>query len=191
MPRGRKKVVNDQSSHMEDLLSSWRRERPDLDLTDFLLGIVVMRIGRLLEQNFNRSCRTDFNVSGPDMRVLFALRRAGPPFARRPTDLFRALLVTSGAMTKQIDRLEQLGLVKRLPDPDYGGGFLIRLTRAGQGVADRATDDLARDSLLAEALRTFSGPEREEIAILLMRLLKETETVFHETSPRSPASGAD
>lgn len=183
MPRGRKKVVNSQSNHTEDLLSSWRRERSDLDLTEFLLGIVVMRIGRLIEQSFNRSCRTDFDISGPDMRVLFALRRAGPPFARRPTDLFRALLVTSGAMTKQIDRLEQLGLVKRLPDPDYGGGFLIRLTKAGQAVADRATDDLARDSLLGQALAHFSGPEREEIAILLMRLLKETEARSSSSGP--------
>lgn len=185
MPRGRKKVVSASISHTEDLLQSWRRERPDLDLTEFLLGIVVMRIGRLLEQNFNRSCRTDFDISGPDMRVLFALRRAGPPFTRRPTDLFRALLVTSGAMTKQIDRLEEAGLVKRLPDPDYGGGFLIRLTKGGQAVADRATDDLAKESLLGKALAEFSQAERESIEAVLMRMLKTTEANFEASSAAS------
>lgn len=190
MARGRKKVMNDQSGHTEDLLLSWRRERPDLDLTEFILGIVMMRIGRLLEQNFNRSCRTDFDISAPDMRVLFALRRAGPPFARRPTDLFRSLLVTSGAMTKQIDRLEELGLVKRLPDPDYGGGFLIRLTKTGQAVADRATNDLAEDSLLKRGLATFSDSEREEISVLMMRLLKETEAAFQDISTRSRSPGS-
>lgn len=181
-------MVTIHTSHTEDLLSSWRRERPDLDLTEFLIGIAVMRIGRLLEQNFNRNCRTDFDISGPDMRVLFALRRAGPPFARRPTDLFRALLVTSGAMTKQIDRLEHLGLVKRLPDPDYGGGFLIRLTKAGQAVADRATDDLARNSLLSRALRICSEPELQELEHQLMRMLKETEAAFNELTPQPRSS---
>lgn len=187
MPRGRRNVAEASVNHTEDLLLSWRRERPDLDMTEFLLGIAVMRIGRLLEQNFNRNCRLDFSISGPDMRVLFALRRAGPPFTRRPTDLFRALLVTSGAMTKQIDRLEDAGLVKRLPDPDYGGGFLIRLTKGGRAVADRATEDLATESLLGKALVNFSQAERNAIESLLMRLLEETENNFKAVTEGAPA----
>lgn len=173
-----------ENNFSQDLISSWQRERPDLDLTEFLLGVVVMRIGRLLEQNFNRSCRADFGISGADMRVLFALRRAGPPFTRRPTDLFRALLVTSGAMTKQIDRLEACGLVKRLPDPDYAAGYLIRLTKAGQAVADRATNDLAHHSLLGDALKAFTSPEREAIERHLMKLLDETDSAL--SAPSAP-----
>lgn len=183
MPRGRRKVNLDGVNHVEnllssDLFSSWHHARPDLNLKDFLLGIGVMRMGRLLEQDFGRRCRADFGISAADMRVLFALRRAGPPFARRPTDLFRALLVTSGAMTKQIDRLEEFGLVKRLPDPDYAGGFLIRLTRTGQAVADRATEDLAEKSLLGDALKALDACENETIEHLLTKLLQETERTF-------------
>lgn len=186
MPRGRKKLTDGRTDtenlRSSDLFSSWRSARPDLDLTEFLLGVVMMRMGRLLEQDFSRRCRADFGISGADMRVLFALRRAGPPFARRPTDLFRALLVTSGAMTKQIDRLEEFGLVKRLPDPDYAGGFLIRLTRAGQAVADRATDDLAKKSLLGDALKAFDAGENEAIERLMTKLLQETEGAFNRAA---------
>lgn len=184
MPRGRKKVESPITDHTEDLLASWTRERPDLDLTEFLLGIAIMRTGRLLDQNFSRSCRADFGISGADMRVLFALRRAGPPFARRPTDLFRALLVTSGAMTKQIDRLEELALVKRLPDPDYGGGYLIRLTKAGQAVADKATDDLAKHSLLCEALKHISAEERQAFTEMMVSVLRHTDQAFNAASER-------
>ena len=66
--------------------------------------------------------------------VLAMLRRSGAPYAMRPTDLFEALLVTSGAVTKQVDRLQRRRLVKRLPDPEHGGGFRVQLTeRAVQG----------------------------------------------------------
>ncbi|HKR92748.1 MarR family winged helix-turn-helix transcriptional regulator [Novosphingobium sp.] len=178
MPRGRKKIVRCSDDGTDELLSSWRRERPDLDLTVFLTGIVAMRIGRLVDQSFSRQCRKGYDISAPDMRVLFALRRAGPPFTRRPTDLFRALFVTSGAITKQVDRLEERALVKRLPDPDYGGGFLVKLTPAGQAVVDRAAEDLAVNSLLCNALEKFSAIERKEIEQQLTLLLRETERAF-------------
>src|SRR5690606_34252964 len=96
-------------SHVQDIAESWRRERPDLDLQDFLLAIFAMRLGRKVDDKYDRMCRERWKISGADMRVLFALRRAGKPYARRPTDLFRALLVTSGAITKQVDRLIDLG----------------------------------------------------------------------------------
>ena len=60
-------------------------------------------------------------TSGADMRVLFALRRAGKPYAWRPTDLFRAHLVTSGAITKQVGRLTSLGFVERTDETGYAG----------------------------------------------------------------------
>src|SRR5260221_6575890 len=79
-------------------------------------------------------CQARFGMSARDMRVLLALRRGGPPYALRPTDLFESLLVTSGAVTKQVDRLERRRLVKRLPDPEHGGGVLVQVP--ARGVAD-------------------------------------------------------
>jgi hypothetical protein len=107
-------------SHIQDIIESWKRERPDLDLSDFLLAIYVMRLGRVVDDVYDRMSRKRLGISGADMRVLFALRRAGKPCARRPTDLFRALLVTSGAMTKQVDRLSDFGFVERLDDLPKG-----------------------------------------------------------------------
>ena len=164
-----------QSGGVKGLLSSWLAQRPDLDLNEFLLGIVLNRIGRMLEASFDRMCRTKFGVSGPDMRVLFALRRHGAPYALRPTDLFRALLVTSGAITKQVDRLKALGLVERLPDPEYAGGFQVHLTSAGLEVADRATEELVNDSLLGNALRSVPQGMLRQGEAFLYRLLEALE----------------
>src|SRR5260221_10677469 len=87
-------------SFIELITVQWQRERSDLDLSNFLLAIYLMRLGTLIGRDFDQRCRKSYRISGSDMRVLFALRRGGPPYVKRPTDLFQALLVTSGAMTK-------------------------------------------------------------------------------------------
>ena len=103
--------------HARDIAESWAKERPDLDPVDYLLPIYMVRLGRIVERDGDQMWKKTFGISSPEMRVLLALRRAGGDFSRRPTDLFRALLVTSGAITKIVDRLSADGLVKRRPDP--------------------------------------------------------------------------
>ena len=162
------------------LLASWLTERSDLDLTQFLLSIVVQRSGRILEASFDRMCRVNFDISGQDMRVLFALRRNGVSNGLRSSHLFRALLVTSGAITKQVDRLQAKGLVARLPDRGERSSFKVFLTVAGVKVADKATEMQASNSLLASALASFTPEEQSSGASFLHRLLESLESEFAE-----------
>jgi DNA-binding MarR family transcriptional regulator len=148
-------------SHIDEITKDWKRERPDLDLGKFFLAIYMQRLGRMIEQNFERMCQTRLKMRASDVRVLLALRRAGPPFSRRPTDLFRAVLVTSGAITKQVDRLEKKKLVKRLPDPEYGGGFLVQLTDRGRKLVDEVVAIVASGSMIEPALSALSAQERD------------------------------
>lgn len=163
------------TSHIEDLLLSWEAARPDLDLREFLQGIALMRLGRILDLSFDRMCRRDHDISGADMRVLFALRRAGAPFERRPTDLFKALLVASGTITRQIDRLVEKNYAVRKPDASHGGGFLISLTPEGKGAADYATNFLATKSLLLKGSAGMSPELRAAGEKYVFTLLKELE----------------
>jgi DNA-binding MarR family transcriptional regulator len=156
----RRKIEPLHSHHMKEVEESWRRERPDLDLADFLLTIYLIRIGRMLDDSYDRMCQRTYGISGADMRVLFALRRAGIPYARRPTELFRALLVTSGAMTKQVDRLSAANLVERRRHPGPSAGVLIWLTKRGLKVADEAAESIAERSLTREATNSMTAEER-------------------------------
>jgi len=54
-----------------------------------------------------------YGVSFGEYLVLAALRRAGPPYRMNPTSLFNAVILSSGAMTNRLDRLESAGLVER------------------------------------------------------------------------------
>jgi DNA-binding MarR family transcriptional regulator len=116
-------------------LEQWRRERPDLDLAGFLIGVQIGRLGLLYNRISEKNAAT-YGVGAGEMRVLTALRRQGAPYELRPTDLFRMLGVTSGTMTYRIDKLVERGLVVRAPDPRDGRGAVVRLTAAGLQRAD-------------------------------------------------------
>jgi DNA-binding MarR family transcriptional regulator len=160
----------------------WKREREDLDLDDFLLAIYLMRLGTLVDRAYDRYCRKKYAIGGGDMRVLLALRRSGPPYVKRPTDLFRNLLVTSGAITKKVDRLVAAGFVERLPDPGHNGGFLVHLTRKGLHAVEEAVVHLAEESVLKPATQRFTPEERQRGIDFTLRLLSELEQLEDDRS---------
>lgn len=173
MPRTKK--ISLPTGLARDIAQSWARERPDLDPLDYLLPIYMVRLGRIVERDGDQMWKTTFKISSPEMRVLLALRRAGGDFSRRPTDLFRALLVTSGAITKIVDRLSADGLVKRRPDPSDKGGFLIHLTAKGKKVADDALTQMASTTVLASSRISLSRKERKLMVDLCERILLDIE----------------
>ena len=162
-------------SHVEEIAADWRRERPDLDLDRFLLAIYLQRLGRIIQQDFEQLCQSRYRLRSSDLRVLLALRRRGLPYAQRPTDLFRALLITSGAVTKQVDRLVARKLVVRLRDPDYRKGFLVKLTDRGLKLVDEVAGEIADGTTIAPEMSALSRKEILNAAEFSLRALKLLE----------------
>lgn len=180
-----RKKIPDLHSHARDVAESIQRERPDLDPSDYLYWIYIMRLGRILDQVDDRRCRTRFKISGADMRVLYALRRAGSPYTRRPTELFRSLLVTSGAITKQVDRLVKLKLVNRSPDPIHSGSFLVSLTARGLKMADDSLTSLA-EAAKPSKTSSLSRAEHDTMCALCEKMLLDLEQVDRAPADRRP-----
>jgi len=82
--------------------------------------------------------------------VLAALRRADPD-GITPSELSRTTLVTSGGMTKRLDRLERAGLVKRGGRAADRRAVPVALTAKGRRLIDRALAEhhAAKRDLLA------------------------------------------
>jgi DNA-binding MarR family transcriptional regulator len=161
-----------EGDYVERILNQWKRERPDLDMSP--VGIVgrVYRLTRVLESRLSPTFDSvDLKRGGFD--VLAALRRSGPPHRLSPTALYNSLLITSGAMTNRIDRLEEVGLVKRTPAPDDRRALLVTLTDEGKRLVDTVTTDLARAEHLL--LSSLSDEEQKELARLLKSLLMVLE----------------
>ncbi len=68
--------------------------------------------------------------------VLATLRRQGQPFRLKPTELYSLLMLSSGAMTNRIDRLEQDGIVTRVRDAEDRRSVMVQLTPKGIQLAD-------------------------------------------------------
>ena len=161
-------LTGEQRDEVDDLVSAWRQQRPDLDVAPLQVLSRVSRLARHLDIA-RRGAFAAHGLESWEFDVLSALRRAGPPFQLTPGTLLRATLVTSGTMTNRIDRLAAAGLVSREPDPRDRRGVLVTLSERGVAVVDAAFADLLqREHVLLAQL----GPQqREQLAGLLRTLL--------------------
>ena len=140
-----------EQDHVARIQADWRRERPDLDVSP--VGVIgrLHRLAAALTEELLVVYR-EYGLSEGEFDVLSALRRAGEPFERAPGDLARHTMVTTGAITKRIDRLVEAGLASRRQSDVDGRGRVVALTPEGLALIDRAFEHHMRNEarLLAE-----------------------------------------
>jgi DNA-binding MarR family transcriptional regulator len=160
-------AAGDDRDHVDRILGQWADVRPDVDSSP--IGVVgrVSRLSRVLDrvlaENFARH-----GIENWMYDVLATLRRIGEPHELTAGELVRQSMVTTGAITNRIDRLEQRGLVERARTGDRRK-VLVRLTPAGKALVD----DVVASHMATEreALAALSGPEQAQLAGLLRTLL--------------------
>ncbi|GAA2656611.1 MarR family transcriptional regulator [Streptomyces aculeolatus] len=158
--------------HVARIQAEWARERPDLDVTPQAVIGRLHRLGALLTR---RLCLVydQYGLSEGEFDVLAALRRAGDPYERAPGELAAHTMVTTGAMTKRIDRLERNGLVTRRRSASDGRGRVVALTSAGRKLIDRAFTDHMRNE--RDLLDAVSPEEAAQLRTLLTAWLARLE----------------
>lgn len=120
----------------DDLTRGWETEYGELDISNLPPLVRLARLGVLIDA-FQHDILEPFELMPSDYGVLAALRRAGPPYAQKPSELYSRLQRSSGGMTKILKRLEESGYVSRAPDPDDGRGSRVLLTDKGRSLQDR------------------------------------------------------
>jgi DNA-binding MarR family transcriptional regulator len=142
-------------------------------------------IGRLsrLAQHIDHAIQIELaalGVTAGEFDVLATLRRAGAPYQLNPTALYQTLMLSSGAMTNRLDRLEQAGYVKRLPDPRDRRGTLVQLTDKGVQFINQAVEVHLQNEhrLIAD----LSAEERERLSSIFRHWLQS----FESPSDREP-----
>jgi len=156
---------------------------PNLDLA--VEGIVHRMNGltRRIRRSHNEVL-AEHGLTWEDWDVLGALRRAGPPYRRSAGMLANDLRLSTGAMTNRLDRLEEAGLIRRLPDPNDRRGTLIEPTEAGHAAWDETVGTQARREAMMAAVLT--EPEREELHALLRKLMRAfPESIHHHGKAKS------
>ncbi|MFC8045364.1 MarR family winged helix-turn-helix transcriptional regulator [Nocardia sp. NPDC057353] len=139
-----------------DTIEGWRR--------------LVLAHDRLM-RTFEAELKRDFGLTVAQYDVVHRLA-ADPEHPVRMSELAQALLYSSGAATKVLDRLTERGLVERVPDPADRRAVRIGLTDAGRELAVRARRAHGRS--IARAVGPFeSEAERTHVLAYLGRLAAE------------------
>ena len=158
--------------HMDRILAQWRRERPDLDVAAIGLLGRLFRSAHLADEALSEGIAPHGLQQGW-FDLLAALRRSGKPYELNPTTLMETTMLSSGGMTKRLDRLDEAGLIERRPDPSDRRGTLIRLTRRGKATIDKAVETHARNE--DDLLRALTAADRRILDDLLRKLLAGLE----------------
>lgn len=154
------------ADHVDLVVRQWGAQRPDLDVSPMAVIGRLTRLSRLVASELGQT----FAAHGLDRAsfdVLATLRRSGPEHRLTPAALTRSAMVTSGAITQRLDRLQARGLITRTPSASDGRVVHVALTDEGLALVDRVLPDhLATENRVLGALdesgrRTLAGLLRE------------------------------
>ncbi|CAB3644557.1 hypothetical protein LMG26685_02262 [Achromobacter mucicolens] len=158
--------MNDRARRSQE---EWQRERPDIDANVMALVGRLLQATHLLERNWFLPLAAQFELHQGEFDVIATLRRSGSPYAMTPTDLHEGLMLSSGAMTSRLDRLERKGLIERVPSPNDRRSTLVRLTPAGLALIDKLLPlHVANEQ---QALASLTQKEQAQLDGLLAKLL--------------------
>jgi DNA-binding MarR family transcriptional regulator len=164
--------MSEPQDHVDEIVAQWQNERPDLNVAPLALYGRLFRIVHLSDDALTKGL-APFGLRPGWFDLLAALRRAGAPYELNPTQLMFATLLSSSGMTKRLDRMESAGLIERRPDPHDRRGTLIRLTRRGRTVIDKAVKTHVRNE--ERLLDALTAAERRTLDGLLKNLLIQLE----------------
>lgn len=137
------------------------------------LGL-LMRRSHAASSALAQSVHPDLEASAYPLLAVIA-RQPGI----RASELARYVGISKGTMSRQLRRIEELGLLSRRPDPLDSRGQLLELTPEGTLQVDAALE--ARRRWLRAALSSWSAEDVGGLAELMRRLNTDVEAAVNLT----------
>jgi DNA-binding MarR family transcriptional regulator len=153
---------------LDELAGQWAAERPDLDSGVMAEVARLLHVARLIGGRLAEYAGAHGLQLG-EADVLLTLRRSGEPYRLSPTALSESMLISTGAMTNRLDKLEARGLVTREPHPSDRRSLEIRLTPKGRKLVDEVVGGHVENE--REMLSVLSDREREQLTRITRKLL--------------------
>ncbi len=152
---------------VDDILSQWQTVKPELNCAS--MGVV----GRLRRTNNAWKSQMDklfkqHDLSSIEFDILATMRRSDPSGVT-PTELYKTLMLSSGAVSTRLEHLVQAGWVQRLSSEQDRRSCKVVLTAQGVEKIDLAL--AAHVTNMDSMLEPLSQSEQEQLADLLRKLL--------------------
>ena len=152
---------------VDAIVSQWQALSPPVDVAPIEVIGRVSRLSRLVDRRLAENYARH-GIEAWMYDVLATLRRSGEPYELTAGDLMRQTMVTTGAVTNRIDRLEGRGLVERVAASDRRK-VIVRLTTAGRELVDEVV--VTHVALEHDLLASLDVRQRTQLAGLLRTLL--------------------
>jgi len=160
-------VSRQEHDAVDRITSQWSAVRPDIDVSPINVIGRVSRLSRLVDRRLGENFAR-YGIEAWMYDVLATIRRSGEPYELTAGDLVRQTMVTTGAITNRIDRLEQRGLVERASADDRRK-VIVRLTKQGlDAVEEVVVDHMATER---QILADLSPRQQHDLAHLLRKTL--------------------
>jgi DNA-binding MarR family transcriptional regulator len=151
---------------VDAVIEQWRQVEPELSGELWPIGIIgrISRLSRVLDRELKQFF-AEHGLEVGEYDVLATVHRSGRPEGLTAGSFLKAALVTSGAVTNRVDRMEAKGLVERVRDSGDRRSVKIRLTPRGTEIVQRVTAlHLANEQRMLAALSAEQRAQQGEIA---------------------------
>src|SRR5437762_1017865 len=138
--------------------------RKAADVSGTHLWLVLMKVHRALERLATQSIES-LDVCLSDFGIMELLLHKGP---QPVNEIGRRVVLTSGAITTAVDRLEARGMVTREADPGDRRARIVRLTARGKEQA--ASVFAGHKAVMDSAASGLSKADRARLIELLRKL---------------------
>lgn len=168
-----KKIQTMQSDSIDTIITQWRNEKIEADLLPMAILGRLAKLGKYIDNDILH-CHDQYNLRQGEFDVLATLRRSGKPYSLTPSELYQSMMLTSGAMTSRLDRLETKGFIRREHSKSDRRSVQVILTAEGKNKVDAVLQ--AHINTQHDLLKGVNQQDREKLAELLKHWLMQLET---------------
>lgn len=157
---------------IDKVVEQWATEKPDLDTQPMAMMGRLMRIAKYMESEVAKLHKR-YDLKLGEFDVLATLRRSGQPYRLTPSALIDSMMLTSGAMTNRLDKLETKGLIAREHSQADRRSVTVQLTDQGLTVIDKLMQEHV--AVQANLVAGIGAKQRDQLNGLLKTWLAQYE----------------
>ncbi|MEI8631158.1 MarR family transcriptional regulator [Vibrio sp. PP-XX7] len=149
---------------VDKIIAQWAKEKPELNTCPMGVMGRLARLTKYLEKEIAAVHET-YGLKLGEFDVLVTLLRSGPPYQLTPSELMNSVMLTSGAMTNRLDKLEQKHFIVRTHSQIDRRSISVQLTNSGYTLINQALADHVKTQ--EKLSKSLSIEQQHELSDLL------------------------
>ncbi|MCW8333659.1 MarR family transcriptional regulator [Vibrio sp. SCSIO 43135] len=157
---------------VDRVVDQWAKEKPELETQPMAMMGRILRIAKYMEAQV-ADLHKQYDLKMGEFDVLATLRRSGKPHKLTPSELIESMMLTSGAMTNRLDKLESKGLIVRAHSKEDRRSVTVQLTQVGLVLIEELITKHV--DIQKHLVRSLSTAQQKQVNQLLKTWLNQFE----------------